>query len=125
MSETEPRVGRVYSCAEQYDMHGGSQRPTLPDRAGEVTLIRFRQEINPDGPGIIEHGDAPRIRERMEMLREQGDPLPVYKRVDDAKWEYLGRYRVGNITDDVRTTTARSKVCGWLPRYVMQLEEAG
>ncbi len=122
MNQAEPSVGQTYSCREQSKMHGGNFQKALPESGGEVTLIRFRSNINPNGPDIIEHGDQERIRERMDMLRNQGGPLPVYKRVDDARWEYLGRYRVQDVTDDARATAERKAVCGWHPRYVMRLE---
>ena len=59
MTQVEPKVGQLYSCMEQSKMHGGNVRDTLPESEGEVTLIRFRLDKNPDGPRIIDHG--PRI----------------------------------------------------------------
>ena len=124
MHEAEPRVGQIYSCLEQSEMHGGTYQKALPESGGEVTLIRFRPNINPNGPDIIEHGDQAKISERMDMLRNQGGSLPVYKRVSDARWEYLGRYRVQDVTDDAEATAERQAICGWYPRYVMRLEAA-
>ena len=46
MNQAEPKVGQLYSCAEQSRMHGGDQRSTLPDSEGRVTLIRFRLDRN-------------------------------------------------------------------------------
>jgi hypothetical protein len=80
----EPRVGALYSCEEQSKMHGGNPQPTLPESSGEVVLIRFRLDKNPNGPHIIDHGDQPRIQERIEMLSRQSEPLPVYKYVRSA-----------------------------------------
>lgn len=124
MDKVEPRVGQIYSCLEQSRMHGGNLQQALPESGGEVTLIRFRTDINPNGPDTVEHGDQARIRERADMLRERCGPVPVYKRVGDARWEYLGRYRLQDITDDARATAERSEVCGWPVRYVMRLEVA-
>ena len=104
-------------------MHGGNPQPTLPESSGEVVLIRFRLDKNPNGPHIIDHGDQSRIQERIEMLSRQSEPLPVYKYVRSAAWEYLGRYRAKNITDDPREAAERSKVCSRVIRYVMRLEE--
>src|SRR5215211_679971 len=125
MVQTEPRVGARYSCREQSKMHGGNLQQTLPESGGEVTLVRFRLDKNPDGPHIIDHGDQRRLRERIEMLRNRSEPLPVYKRLRSADWEYLGPYRVQSITDDTRVTEQRSQVCGRRIRYVIELEEAG
>jgi hypothetical protein len=124
MNQAEPRVGHIYSCREQSKMHGGNFQKALPESEGEVTLIRFRPNINPNGPDIIEHGDQARISERIDMLRNQGGSLPVYKRVSDARWEYLGRYRVQNVTDDAGATAGREAICGWRPRYIIRLEAA-
>lgn len=57
------------------------------------------------------------------MLRSQDEPLPVYKHVNNAAWEYLGRYRVRSITDDARAVAERSEICGAAIRYVLRLEE--
>jgi hypothetical protein len=56
MTQAGPKVGHLYSCAEQSRMHGGNPRLTLPDSEGKVTLIRFRLDKNPAGPHIIDHG---------------------------------------------------------------------
>ncbi len=102
MPQAEPRVGALYSCIEQSKMHEGSPQPTLPESNGEVTLIRFRLDKNPDGSHTIDHGDQQRLPERIEMLRRQSEPIPVYKHVSSASWEYIGRYQVQSITDDAR-----------------------
>jgi hypothetical protein len=95
MVPAEPRVGQLYSCAEQSRMQGGDLRSTLPDSAGRVTLIRFCMNRNPDGPHIIDHGPpkslGSRTPERVEMLRRQSEPLPVYRYAWGGAWEYLGR----------------------------------
>jgi hypothetical protein len=57
MPQAEPRVGKRYSCMEQSKMHGGSPQPTLPDSKNKVTLIRFRADLNPGGPRVIDHGE--------------------------------------------------------------------
>jgi hypothetical protein len=125
MAQIEPRVGARYSCREQSRMHGGNPQQTLPESGGEVTLVRFRLDKNPDGPHIIDHGDQRRLQERIEMLRSRSEPLPVYKRLGGADWEYLGPYRVQSITDDTRVVAQRSEVCGRRIRYVIRLEEIG
>lgn len=128
MPQTQPRVGAFYSCIEQSRMHGGSLQHTLPERKGEVTLIRFNLGKNPDGPHIIDHGppnsSGSRLSERVEMLRRQSGALPVYKHVGGEDWEYLGRYRVQSLTDDARVTAERSQVCRRPIKYVIRLEEA-
>jgi hypothetical protein len=124
MPQTEPRIGTLYSCEEQSKMHGGNPQPTLPESNGEVTLIRFRLDKNPNGPHIIDHGEQRRLRERIEMLAHQSEPLPVYKYVRSAAWEYLGRYRVQDISDDSRLAAERSKVCRRPIKYVIRLEKA-
>ncbi|MDQ3375735.1 MAG: hypothetical protein M3533_02420 [Actinomycetota bacterium] len=128
MTQAGPRVGQLYSCIEQSKMHGGNPRLTLPDSEDEVTLIRFRPDKNPDGPHIIEHGPprnpGSRLPERVEMLRRQNEPLPLYRYASGAAWEYLGRYRVQGITDGGPEATERSKICSRPIRYVIRLEEA-
>ena len=110
-------------------MHGGDQRSTLPDSEGRVTLIRFRLDRNPDGPNIIDHGLpkswGSRTPERVEMLRRQSGPLPVYRHARGGAWEYLGRYRVLGITDGGREAAERSKIRGRPTRYVIRLGRAG
>jgi hypothetical protein len=113
---------------DQSKMHGGNVRDTLPESEGEVTLIRFRSDKNPDGPRIIDHGPShspgSRVPARIEMLRHQRGPLPVYKYVSDGAWEYLGRYRVRGIAEDARETEKRRRICNRPIAYVIRLEEA-
>jgi hypothetical protein len=113
---------------EQSKMHGGNPRLTVPSSEDRVTLIRFRLDKNPDGPHIIDHGPprsvGSRLPERVEMLRRQREPLPVYKYVRDAAWEYLGRYRVQDITDGGPEAAERTRICGRRIQYVIRLEEA-
>lgn len=129
MTRGQPRVGRLYSCEEQSKMHGGDRQSTLPESEGEVRLIRFKRDKNPNGPDVIEHGPGSpgsRVRERrMEMLRHQGGTLPVYKCIREGAWEYLGRYRVQSITDGGPEAAKRSKIIGRPIRYVIRLKEAG
>jgi hypothetical protein len=110
-------------------MHGGDLRSTLPDNEGRVTLIRVRLDRNPDGPHMIDHGPpkspGSRTPERVEMLRRQREPLPVYRHAWGGAWEYLGRYRVQGITDGDREAAERSKIRGRLARCVIRLEGAG
>jgi hypothetical protein len=129
VKQTKPKVGKLYSCLEQSNMHGGNPQLTLPDSEDKVTLIRFRLDKNPDGPHIIDHGPPgsanSRLPNRIEMLRRQSEPLPVYRYAWGGAWEYLGRYRVREITDDGPEAAQRSEICGRLIRYVIRLEEAG
>jgi hypothetical protein len=108
-------------------MHGGNPMLTLPDSKRKVTLIRFRLDMNPDGPHIIDHGppssSLSRLPRRVEMLRRQSEPLPVYRHAKDAAWEYLGRYRVQSITDGGPEAAERTKICGRPIRYVIRLKQ--
>jgi len=129
MGSAVPRVGQLYSCAEQSRMHGGDLRSTLPDCEGRVTLIRFRLDRNPDGPQIIDHGppksQGSRTPEWVEMLRHQSEPLPVYRHAWGGAWEYLDRYRVQDVADGAREAAERSKIRGRPTRYVIRLERVG
>ncbi len=129
MTQAGPRVGQLYSCMEQSRMHGGNPRLTLPSNEDEVTLIRFRLDKNPDGPRIVDHGPpkspGSRLHERVEMLRCQSGPIPVYRYARGAAWEYLGRYRVRDVTDGGPEAAERSKICGRPVRYIIRLEESG
>jgi len=129
MNQAEPKVGQLYSCAEQGRMHGGNPRLTLPDSDDRVTLIRFRLDKNPDGPHIIDHGPpksaGSRLPERVGMLRRQGEALPVYRYARGGAWEYLGRYWVRSVLDGGREAAERTKICGRPIRYVIRMEEAG
>lgn len=109
-------------------MHGGDKRSTLPDKDDEVTLIRFRLDKNPEGPHIIDHGPpkgpgSPTPR-RVDMLRKQDGPIPVYKHSWGGAWECLGRYQVKSVTEGGQDAHDRSKICGRPIRYVIRLGEA-
>lgn len=128
MASAQPKVGHRYSCAEQSKMHGGDARSTLPDKDGRVTLIRFRLDRNPNGPEIIDHGPpssgGSRTPERVEMLRRQSEPLPVYKYIQGSYWEYVGRYRVQDVKEGGPEAAERSKIRGRPTRYVIRLDRA-
>ncbi len=128
MAPHKPKVGHTYSCEEQNGMHRGDTRSTLPDSGGKVTLIRFRFDKNPDGPRIIDHGGgsagpASLVHRRVDMLRRQGESIPVYRFAGDAAWEYLGLY-LRSITDGGPEAAERRKITGRNVRYVIRLEEA-
>ena len=110
-------------------MHGGDKRSTLPDKDGAVTLIRFRLDRNPDGPHIIDHGppNSPGspTPKRLDMLRRQDGPVPLYKHHWGGAWEYLGRYRIQSVTEGGQIADERSKIRGRPTRYAIRLEEAG
>ncbi|MDP9477037.1 MAG: hypothetical protein M3R38_15360 [Actinomycetota bacterium] len=121
------QVGQLYGCAEQSEVHGGDQRSILPTSEGRVTLIRYRPDMKPDGPRVIDHGrpgsTGSRLTERVRMLRRQGEPLPVYRRrVRGGAWEYLGRYQVRSVTDDAREVAERNEITGRDITYVIRLE---
>ena len=128
MTQAEPKVGQLYSCAEQSKMHGGDLRSTLPDSEGKVTLVRFRLGKNPDGPHIIDHGrpksPGSRLPEQVKMLRRQGGSIPVYRYVGGAAWEYISRYRMQDITEGGNEAAKRSKITGRNIEYVISMEEA-
>ncbi len=129
MARDEPKVGRLYNCAEQSEMHGGDTRSTLPDSDGGVTLIRFRRDKNPNGPHVIGHGPgsagpASLVHRRVGMLRRRGGSLPVYRYAGNSDWEYLGRYRVRSVMDGGPEAEERSRIAGRPIRYVIRLEEA-
>ncbi len=129
MAREEPRVGQLYSCEEQSEIHGGDWRSTLPDSGGKVTLIRFRSDKNPDGPRIVDHGGgssgpASLVHRRIERLRRQRESIPVYRYAGNAAWEYLGRYRVRSITDGGPEADERRKITGRNVRYVIRLEDS-
>jgi hypothetical protein len=46
------------------------------------------------------------------MLRRRREPLPVYKYAGPDAWEYLGRYRVQDITVGSQQAAERSKIRG-------------
>ena len=129
MPQLKPKLGKRYSCREQSEMHGGNPQQTLPESGGVVTLIRFRLDKNPDGPHAIDHGPphslGSRLPERIEILRHQSEPLPVYRRASGGAWEYLGLYRVLSVSEDPRELAERSRICGRPIGYVIRLEEAG
>ncbi len=123
-----PKVGELYSCLEQSEMHGGNIQRTAPDRDGKITLLRVRPEQNPDAPEIIDWadplGDREPDNERVYTLMEQHDPLPFYLRRGNNQWEYMGLYRVTGVTSDASATDERSRIVGLPIRFVIRLERA-
>lgn len=119
----EPREGHLYSCKDMGRMHGGNLQSTLPVKEGEVTLIRFKRVMNPDGPEIMDHGDGPTAPKKIEALRATGGLLPVYEYRSAGAWRYLGRYEVGRITDGGRIAEERTQRCGRPIRYVIDLRK--
>jgi hypothetical protein len=120
-----PTVGKLYTCREQSAMHGGNIQRTAPDRDGKITLLRVRPEQNPDAPQIIDWahplGGRKPDDERVHTLKEQHDPLPFYLRRGNNQWEYMGLYRVADVTSYASATAERSRIVGLPIRYVIRL----
>jgi hypothetical protein len=121
-----PTVGKLYSCREQSAMHGGNIQRTAPGRDGKITLLRVKPQLNPDAPQIIDWAGPQEGREpddeRVHMLKEQHDLLPFYLRRGNNQWEYMGLYRVADISSDASSTAERSRIVGLTIQYVIRLE---
>ena len=121
-----PTVGKLYSPREQSAMHGGNVQRTAPDKDGKITLLRVRPEQNPDAPQIIDWAHPQDGRkpddERVHTLLEQHDPLPFYLRRGANQWEYMGLYRVADVSSDASATAERSGIVGLPIRFVIRLE---
>lgn len=123
-TEPQPKIGELYSCEEQHEMHGGELRPTLPIHNGQIPLIRFRPELNPNGPYVIEHGETGYLWDCLSILEKQDEALPVYERISNAQWKFLGYFRVVSITSNPRIVAARSRIAGRPVVVVISLVEA-
>lgn len=117
----EPREGQLYSCEDMSRMHGGDLRSTLPVKEGEVMLIRFKRQMNPDGPELMDHGDGAAAPGKIEALHATTGGLPVYEYQSAGSWEYLGCYQVDKITDGGEIAQERTRRCGRPIRYVIEL----
>ena len=53
---------------------------------------------------------------------EQHDPLPFYLRRRNNEWEYMGVYRVADVSSDASAIAERGRIVGLPIRFVIRLE---
>ena len=106
---------------------GGNRQSYLPYTGGRILAACLRPRDNPDAPRVILAGSGPRQSSCADLLCAQPDPIPVFVKKKTKEWEYRGRFRVVDCSEDPEAIRHRAKVKALRPDVykVICLESVG
>jgi hypothetical protein len=88
-------AGREYPLDVITAALGGETMSYLPQHDNRIVCGRFKKgEMNPDAPYKILVGNLPRVRQKAELLAQQGGLIPVFLKEGTNRWRYHGPMRV-------------------------------
>jgi hypothetical protein len=63
----------------------------------------FRKEFNPDAPTIVlPGGKDPQWIAKAQLFQRQGTAIPIFVNAEGSEWEFVGRFRVKALTQELR-----------------------
>lgn len=87
-------VGKTY---RRYQIHlalGGELQTYLPQHRGKIVCGCFKPNLDPRAPYEILVENAPKVKEKAQILCKQGGTIPVFLKRQKGRWEYKGMFRV-------------------------------
>lgn len=94
------QLGSFYTREEIHEALGGGVVEYLPHKDGKVVCGCVTTDANPDAPDIILPGRGPEIQHWAEVFRHQAEPVPIFVKRAEKRWEYVGDYRVERWSED-------------------------
>ena len=89
------RVGECYSRREIHEMLGGELISYLPQRDGDIVCGCFcRDGYDPNAPDEVLVGRKRRNQQKAWLFCEQDWAVPVFLKLADGAWQYVGDYQV-------------------------------
>jgi hypothetical protein len=104
------RLGDTFSRAEIRALLGGSVRETFPHVDGHVVAGCFHPGYHPYAPFVVLPGWGPGIRRWAELLADEGEAIPCFLMRGASAWEYVGRFRVAQLSDDADEVTEWARI---------------
>lgn len=93
-------VGRIYTRHQIHVALGGELQTYLPQHGGKIVCGCFQPDLDPEAPHEILVADTPKVRQKAEMLCQQGGSIPVFLKVNRNRWEYRGLFQVKKLSLD-------------------------
>jgi MoxR-like ATPase len=94
-------TGRTYSRDEIQDVVGGGDKTSfLPHRNKRVLCGCFTLTMNPGAPEKVDFGDGQEARIWAKRLVDTGNPIPIFIKQAENKWEYVGHFRAIRLSMD-------------------------
>lgn len=97
---TDFALRRLYTRREIADALGGGVQDYLPHRDGKVVCACLGLDYNPDAPDVVLSGTGPDIVRWGRVFAAQSDFVPVFLKRATNAWQYVGRYRVQEKSED-------------------------
>ena len=105
--------GRAYTRGEIHTLLGGGLQDYLPHVGGRVVAGCFNLRLNPHAPFVVLPGFGPAIQRWAYVFAAQEDPVPCFlKRGTSNVWEYVGDYRVRELSEDADEITEWGRLAG-------------
>jgi hypothetical protein len=105
--------GRTYTRGEIHTLLGGGLQDYLPHVGGRVVAGCFNLRLNPHAPFVVLPGFGPAIQRWAYVFAAQEDAVPCFlKRGTSNVWEYVGDYRVRELSEDADEITEWSRLAG-------------
>ncbi len=101
--------GQTYSRAKICRVLGGDEKESLPHEHGRIVCGCFNPRRHPEAPDIIMVGTGYIVQRNAKIFCAQQQPVPVFIRRDDKKWEYAGHYKAERFTTNRKETAAHHK----------------
>ena len=92
--------GNTYTRMNISAVIGGEPQSYMPRVAGSIVGICVTPEDNPNPPKVILVGKSNDVQERAEQFAKQTEALPVFVKLDQAKWIYMGLWALEMATAD-------------------------
>ena len=105
-------VGRNYTRDAIHAALGGNKQSYLPTVGGRVVCGAFTRHLNPEVPSVVLAGHGPMIERSAEIFARQSTAGPVFVKTRVNAWEYVGEYRVRQLSRDPQVIAERSETAG-------------
>ena len=105
-------LGCNYTRSEIHAALGGSMQSYLPTVGRRVVCGAFTRHLNPEVPNVVLAGIGPTIERSAEIFARQSTSVPVFVKKIVNVWEYVGEYRVRQLSRDSRVIADRARAAG-------------
>lgn len=105
-------VGKTYRRHQIHCKLGGEIKSYLPQSRGRIVCGCFQHTLDPKAPYEILVGDAPTLKQKAEMLCQQGGAIPVFIKQQKGRWEYKGLFRVKKHSTDPKEIRRKQQESG-------------
>jgi hypothetical protein len=99
LSEADLTIGHIYTRRQIHEALGGAVQEYLPHVDNKVVCGCFTKDSNPRAPDVILPGSGPNMQRWARVFAAQPHAIPIFIKVGQGKWEYVGRYRVKRLSE--------------------------